>query len=373
MLAAWMLLRVPADAPDLAAAVERAQDGDEIRIEGVVAGGVTIGKRVTLSGGARGDAPETWGVVRGGGPRALILTGPVVVRNLRVENPVGHGIRIEAGTPMVSEVRLDVAETAFGIVGDAAPVLDRCEVARCNNGILVLGTARPHVSDLRVTAAGGGIVVRERGAGRFVRHLLVTGRFAAVEVADDAAPDLSAIEIYAATGAVFVRDRGRPTLTTITVHRCGLAGLEVTGQANPDVRGLTIVDCGGAGLHLHGDARGTYVDIVIRAAVLAGLDLAERAVVALEQVTVTQSAGAGVYLHDEASAEVDFLTVGGTGGPCIDAQGRATVRVDDGALTHGLGVAVRAGADAVVTLCRVGFVGTGGALVRNGGGRVEVG
>ncbi len=269
MLAVPMLLRVPTDAPDLATAVARAEEGDEIRIEGVVVGGVTIDKKITLSGGERDSAPEGWGVVRGGGPRALILAGDVQVHNLRVENAAGHGIRIETGAPVLLDLRLDVAETALGIVGDATPAVGDCEVVRCNNGILVIGTARPRVLGARITAAGGGVVVREEGGGSFVNLTLVTGRFAAVEVADDANPRFLGVNIHAATGGVFVRDRAHPVLQDVTVNRSGLAGLEVTGAANPEVRGLAVQDCGGAGLHLHGDARGTYVGVEIRTSVLA--------------------------------------------------------------------------------------------------------
>lgn len=358
-------LHVPADHPDLAAALAAAEAGDTIRIEGVTPGGVRVEKAVTLTGG----------VVRGGGPRALVLAADARVIDLRVENPEGHGLRVDAGQPHLEGVVADVQETAFVVAGDAAPLWRRCRVARARNGMLLLDRAAPTVEGLEVTASGGGLVFRDHAGGRFHAVALTTGSFAAVEIGGEAAPTLSRLRIQAATGGVFLRGACRPTLRELEVVRAGLTGVEATDDADPTVDGARVRDTGGSALFLHGRARGTWMALDLASAGLAAIDVGEAAAPELERVTVA----GGTALRGTGTARVEVIDLAARAvARGVEAAEDAEVVVLDGRLEgHGADGVVASGRARVTlrdTLVRgfaTGIAAEGDAAVRVTGGGIE--
>lgn len=337
-------LRVPADLPDLPSALAAARDGDLIEIEGVVTGGVRVEKAVTLAGGT----------VRGGGLRAVVLAADARLVDLRVENPEGHGVRVEAGAPTLERVTVAVKETALAALGEARPVVRAVTVARCNNGFLSFEGATPAVSGLQVYAAGGGLVFRDRAAGAWRAVGLVTGSFAAVECGGETAPLFEDLELRGATGGVYVHGRARPVFRGLRVLATGYAGVEATGEADPTVDGATLRETRGSGLYLHGQSRGTWMDVDVQGAGLPGVEVGEQAAPELERVRLRGCGAAGLRATGEARVEAIALEVAECGTAVI-AGDRAEVALE---------------APDLVALAREAVLATGEARVRIHGGRV---
>jgi hypothetical protein len=119
---------------DLAAAVAAAADGDTLYIcAGTYAGGITIGRNITLIGAGQ-DADGA--VIEGGSPVLTILAGtesePVGLRNLRIQDGTGPGIHLPSPRHLtITDCNVSGNDAAVGggvFIQGGALLMTRCTV-----------------------------------------------------------------------------------------------------------------------------------------------------------------------------------------------------------------------------------------------------
>ncbi len=287
---------VPGDAHSLSAAVEEATDGDTIVLHGrVESEPVQIRKALCITGDT----------LVGTGPVVMGIHADAEIRELRIENPNGHGLVCMAGSPQMKALVLHVGMTAFACGREGSPSIKNCRIETCSIGLSVQDDASPIVEDLKLSSTGSGLFFKGRARGEFRRIGIVSGKMAAVEVGQQAAPLLEEVAVaVGGGGGMFFHGQATPRVLNCLIKNVQLAGLEVAGEADPTVDGVSIIDSYGSGLFLHGESSGTYLEIRVEQVRLAGVQISENATPDLENGLLTKAGGSGLWIYNQARAEV---------------------------------------------------------------------
>lgn len=397
---------VPDDVPDIASAM--AAGATEVLVRGRVPGPVVLDRAVLLRG-VDADA-----CIEGGGPWSLMLTGVGVrVQNLRIENPAGNGAVLGAADTSLEDCRVHVSALALAAVGEGSRALCRVQVLAAQTGFAAGGLATLDISDLRIRAQHGGVVLQD-GVGGQVERLEVdcvshaalecsgqttpvlrnvrlsvtqgTGLFVhqqaaptlhsvsidspgglGVEITDGAAPEIRGLQVqHCAKVGVLLHGENKARLVGVQVHG-GNTGVEVAASADPELRGVQVRGAGGVGLLVHDLARGTYVDLVCAQAGQTGIELRGACVPELEAVRVEGGASGGVWVHERARAEILELEVRQVAQAAVRVGGEAAVYLDQPRLSDVRGPALLLADEGRMDLDGPRIDGCdGGALVASG-------
>ena len=359
-----MRVRVPRDCATLADAL--ATGADRIVLQGVVelpAGGA----------GAIVDRPVqiTGGTLRGQGGWALLIGADVVLADTRIENPDGHGVRIVAGAPTLSNVELSVGGVAGVCEGTSRPVLRRVVVTDAENGWLLREDSAPDGDELAVKATGSALVVTDRAAGHLARVALVSGdTFACVEGRGQATTQLAGLTVLSAgCGALHFFEDCAVTVDGGHIQESGTSGtrfpaVETRERAAPTLRDLRVDNSGGRGFFVHGEARPVLRSVAVSGCGGAGMEVQGGVVLDVSGLSVSEAAGAGVVVRGEVTGRLDELRTDRTSNAGLAIGGSARLQVDGVEVRDAEGIGMRVAGTARATVRKLNIELLGGLGVQ---------
>jgi len=345
-----MRVRVPRDCATLADAL--ASGADRIVVKGVVelpagAAGALIDRPVQITGGT----------LRAQGGWALIIGADVVLADVRIENPTGHGVRIVAGAPVLSNVELAVQGVAGVCEGQSRPQLRRVVVVGAENGWLLREDCAPDGDELAVKATGSALVLTDRASGHLARLALMSGdQFACVEARGRASTRLAGLTVLSAgCGALHFYEDSAVAIDGGHIQKSGTAdarfpAIEARERSQPTLRGLRIDNSGGRGFFVHGEARPVLREVALSGVGGAGMEVQGEAVLDVADLSVSEAAGAGVVVRGEASGRLTRLSTDRTTNVGLAIGGNARLQVDGVKVGFAEGFGLRVGGAARATV-----------------------
>lgn len=340
-------LRVPGTHPDLASAVDAAQAGDTIVLEGEVdAHELRIRKPLSISGGR----------IKGQGQFALGLFDDIELTGVELHHLGGHGVVIMGGSPTLRELTLRVKGTAIACGQQSTPSIHKVVVQGCSIGMTVQDQAQPRMEECQITSSGSGLFFTGSAGGLVASTAISAGKMAAIEVGGQASPSLAGVAVVAgAAGGFFIHDQATPKLAGCIVQRTALAGMEVDGAANPTVDAFLVKDGMGGGLFLHGKSTGTYMEVEVHGCALSAVEISEHATPDLERMLLKGGGGGGLYIHGNAKVEVLELRVDGVAFQAVEVGDEAELSLEDSKLlgSGSFGVLAQARGKLQLTRCEV--------------------
>lgn len=249
----------------------------------------------------------------------------------------------------------------------------------------------------RVTSAYAGVGISGRSRGKLTRVVVDGVNGIGIFVTGVAAPEIVSCKISrTASHSIFITENATPTVLELECELTvpDIGAVAVTGNARPTIKRSTLraTDERSAGLHVSGDAGGTYDELTIESASGDAVWLAGKST---PRVSGGSARGGrrGVVCYEETRATLDGLTIdkgisvinsasltgtrlttdGGVqaallvetlGAVEIDGSSFSNVLPPSGALTDASGaVVIRGGSTPKLTRCSVSSASTQGILV----------
>lgn len=314
----------------LEAAIERAREGQIIRLAAGTYRPVILRTSVILEADPDTDAPP---VIEGDLPPITVDGGEVTVRgiHLRHTGTAGHAAQVNDGHLILEAVditsvhgngvrarasaQLTIRDTTIHDTGKGAVwaferakvVIDRATFARARRAAIeVTGDAEVSVRRTLIQdGEGAGVFLSERARGTISDNEITGNRLAGIEIGERATARIARNRLQQNRGSgIFVRGEAvEVRITDNEIHHNELAGVEVKGNATPEVWFNQIHDGKGSGIFVHGGARGIYARNQVDGQGLSGFEVrgAGSRAVAVGN-TIRDGKRAGIYVHQEAEA-----------------------------------------------------------------------
>lgn len=301
-------------------ALADAQPGDVFVLEGEhTLDEVELHVPVTLRGGT----------LVGTGQRVLKIFADVVLEDLEVRNPKGHGIVSLGGAPELRGLTLTVGGTALACGKTAAVTLQRCTVRGASTAMTVQDDARVFAEELQLTSRGCGLFLRGRSSGTFTQVGILAGNFAGVEATDETTAQLIGVAVVTSgSGGFFIHGDARPELHGCLAQQCGLSGVEVSQRAQPTIDGLVVRNVQREGILVKGEAAPTFMEIEVDSSPNVLLRVCDEATVDVERAVLKNGGSAGVSVQDKGQAELLEVVIKDCAKAGVEASGRVQVQLE---------------------------------------------